>query len=156
MIIALDLDYLIISDSIKDEVKALIKSVNDFNKKKINLIGGKNKTSEEKTNQWILRADSFNKKTKVIKRDAVISNSTQIYQSEKHNNVAFSVIKKKAKRRIFFGMVWFFGGLIFTLIGFLGSKPGGTFYIFSGAMVFGIILMIKGSVDNSKANKMIH
>ncbi len=65
-----------------------------------------------------------------------------------------NILRKKGKRRIIFGLLWFFGGLIFSLIGFIGSESGEKYFIFWGAIVFGIILLIKGASDHSKANKV--
>lgn len=67
--------------------------------------------------------------------------------------VAFA-IKRKSKRRTVFGILWILGGLIFTLISFASAEPGGEFYIFPGAMIFGLILLIKGLTGISKSNKI--
>jgi len=76
--------------------------------------------------------------------------------STKEKLILANVLKNKGKRRIIFGLLWIIGGLIAVLIQYATAVPGERVFIFFGAFVVGIILLIKGIKDNSKGNEIIN
>ena len=96
---------------------------------------------EDKATQIDLPIESW-KTVKVQLRD---ENEDQVHLIE--------TLKNKAKKRIIFGLIWIVIGLIITIVYLsIGSlrKVG----IFNLVTIVGIVLLIIGAINNSKANKL--
>ena len=63
-------------------------------------------------------------------------------------------LRKKAMRRIIFGLISLFGGLIVSFATFALTELGPKVGFFNIATIVGVVFLIKGIVDNSKANKL--
>jgi hypothetical protein len=57
-----------------------------------------------------------------------------------------------AKQRINRGVIYFVIGFAITIVTFALAKPGGTFIISWGPMVFGALRIIQGSITNARVS----
>ncbi len=62
----------------------------------------------------------------------------------KANQLLMDEAKGQASKEALKGVLWFVGALLITLITFLGAEPGGSYYIFWGAMLYGVYRLIRG------------
>ncbi len=66
--------------------------------------------------------------------------------------------KKLAEKEMMKGLLWFGVGLAITIVTYFSaasSTEGGTYYIFWGAMIYGIYRLIRGFDYKSNPNKLI-
>lgn len=54
----------------------------------------------------------------------------------------------KAKKDMLYGGLWFFGGLIVTLVSLSAASGGGTYVVAYGAIIFGGIQFFRGLLSN--------
>ena len=54
--------------------------------------------------------------------------------------------RKAAMRHLTIGALWFFGGLIVTIATLAAAEGGGTYIVAWGAILFGLIDMIRGAI----------
>lgn len=59
----------------------------------------------------------------------------------------------KAKRRLVFGCVWFFGGLLVTIGSYAAAEDDGTFTVAWGAVLWGLIQIIRGLVGLARGQR---
>lgn len=53
-------------------------------------------------------------------------------------------MRKGYSRRIFYGLLWAVGGIIATSVGYESASSGGSYYIFYGAIIYGIWDILSG------------
>jgi len=74
----------------------------------------------------------------------------EILTEEKKIELGLRIAVREGLRKIFFGFLWFIGGLIVTLITIYSPSP--IFLVFWGAIIFGFIDMLIGLYRYSSAN----
>jgi hypothetical protein len=57
-----------------------------------------------------------------------------------------NVRSKKYKKHLILGLLWMIGGGTLTLVTYNAASPGGTYFIFWGAIIWGAIDFIRGAV----------
>jgi hypothetical protein len=63
------------------------------------------------------------------------------------------VSKAQGKKNMLYGALWFVGGSIATIVGYSSaSSGGGTYLVFWGAIIFGLIQFFQGLGQYSKGN----
>lgn len=55
--------------------------------------------------------------------------------------------KRRAKKDIIYGFLWFAGGSIVTAVTFAGASAGGSYFVAYGAIIFGGFQCIKGLIN---------
>ncbi|MEI6140569.1 MAG: hypothetical protein WCP85_14975 [Mariniphaga sp.] len=56
--------------------------------------------------------------------------------------------KQGAHRDLFWGAVWCFGGIKFTILSYSAASNGGVYYIFYGAIIYGVWRFLKGIIKS--------
>jgi hypothetical protein len=59
-------------------------------------------------------------------------------------------LRKKASNRILYGFLWLLGGIIATSVSYESASGGGTYSVFYGAIIWGVIDMIRGIIGVSQ------
>ena len=60
-----------------------------------------------------------------------------------NNSYEKTILIQSALKSRQIGMYWFVGGLAVTLIGYMQTDPGGSYFIFWGAPLYGLIRMFR-------------
>lgn len=63
---------------------------------------------------------------------------------ENKQDVLLLEAKKAGASAMWEGVAWFFVGLVITAITYAFASPGGTYYIFYGAVLFGVYKLLRG------------